>query len=58
MNYYDNPVVRLLAVKAFWITWRVLVPLFVFHVPASQFFPLFIVAELASGYWLAFNFQV
>ncbi len=41
-----------------WVIWRILVPLFVFNVPASQFWPMFLVAELASGYWLAFNFQV
>jgi hypothetical protein len=45
-------------VKLVWVIWRILVPLFVFNVPASQFWPMFLVAELASGYWLAFNFQV
>ena len=58
MNYYDSWLVRLLAVKAFWITWRVIVPLTVFHVPLGDFAVLFLVAELASGYWLALNFQV
>ena len=58
VNYYDSWLVRLLAVKAFWITWRVIVPLTVFHVPLGDFAVLFLVAELASGYWLALNFQV
>ena len=58
VNYFDTWVVRLLAVKVFWLTWRVILPLAVFGVPAGQFLALFLVAELASGYWLAFNFQV
>jgi hypothetical protein len=58
VNYYDSPWVRLLLVKTVWCLWRIVVPLLVFGVPLSTFLVLFFVAEFASGYWLAFNFQV
>ncbi len=58
VNYYDNWIVRLLLVKLFWVSWRIIVPLVCFQMPAKQLAAVFIVSELASGYWLAFNFQV
>ena len=58
MNYYDSPLIRLYAVKIFWALWRIVLPLAVFRVPMAEFWVTFLVAELASGYWLAFNFQV
>ena len=45
-------------VKAVWVTWRFLVPLYVWHVPFSTLVALTVVSELVSSYWLAFNFQV
>jgi len=44
--------------KVTWFTWRVLVPLFVFKVSHSMFWPTFFIAEFMTGYFLAFNFQV
>ena len=47
-----------LASKAFWVFYRVVVPLYFFDVPTGEFLLSFLVAELAVGYWLALNFQV
>jgi len=58
VNYFDSPLIRLWAVKLFWVGWRVFLPLVVFKVPLAEFALTFLLAELASGYWLAFNFQV
>ena len=44
--------------KLVWTAWRIGVPLLVLGVPLSTYWGLFLIAELASGYWLAFNFQV
>jgi fatty acid desaturase/predicted heme/steroid binding protein len=44
--------------KCTWVTWRILVPLYVFHVPSVTFWVTFLIAELVTGYYLAFNFQV
>jgi hypothetical protein len=58
VNYFDSALVRLFAVKAFWVFWRVFAPLVIFKVPAAEFWVTFLIAELVSGYYLAFNFQV
>jgi len=58
VNEYDNFWIRIGLTKVVWAAWRILVPLFVFQVPAAQFWTMFLVSELTSGYWLAFNFQV
>lgn len=44
--------------KLFWVVWRILVPLFYFQCDWSSFLWTFFVAEFATGYYLAFNFQV
>ena len=49
---------ELFLTKLFWFTWRILVPLYVWNVPALQFVALFFIAEFMTGYYLAFNFQV
>lgn len=48
----------LLATKAFWVAWRIAVPLYVWGVPSGSFWALFFVSEFTTGYFLAFNFQV
>jgi len=58
VNMYDSVFVRLVLVKAFWAAWRIGVPLFWLSVPVTQFVTLFLVSEIMTGYWLAFNFQV
>ncbi|KAF0718548.1 hypothetical protein AaE_010627 [Aphanomyces astaci] len=50
--------VQLILSKSFWVFYRVYIPLAVFHIPLSSFLPLFLVAELFTGWHLAFNFQV
>jgi hypothetical protein len=49
---------RAALVKAVWFSWRVLVPLLVWRVPLGTYAGLFLLSELVSGYWLAWNFQV
>ena len=58
VNMYDNPLYRVVFTKAVWAAWRIALPLLLWGVPLSTYIALFIIAELASGYWLAFNFQV
>ncbi|KAJ9447426.1 Delta(5) fatty acid desaturase A [Diplonema papillatum] len=45
-------------VKALWVCWRWLVPLFVFKVPFFWLCTLFLVSDMITGWYLAFNFQV
>jgi len=47
-----------LLTKCFFVFYRVLVPLFIFGFSPSTVLLNFIVIELITGYWLAFNFQV
>lgn len=47
-----------IASKIFCAFWRLYVPLVYWHLPLATLVPLTIVAELITGYWLAFNFQV
>ena len=58
VNYFDSAWLRIVASKGFWVSWRLLFPLLVLQVPASTFWTLFLIGELASGFWLAWNFQV
>lgn len=44
--------------KAFWFTYRIIIPIYVFKVPLTIFWTTFFIAELMTGYFLAFNFQV
>ncbi|KAF0711806.1 Aste57867_5064 [Aphanomyces stellatus] len=50
--------VSLLCSKSFWVFYRICIPLAVFQVPPSTFWPLFIVAELVFGWHLSFSIQV
>ncbi|RHY32927.1 hypothetical protein DYB32_002098 [Aphanomyces invadans] len=50
--------VQLILSKSFWVFYRVYIPLVVFQVPLATFVPLFLLAELFTGWHLAFNFQV
>jgi fatty acid desaturase len=58
VNHYSNPWLRMVATKLVWAAWRIGYPLAVAGVPHASFWPLFLVTELASGAWLAWNFQV
>ena len=58
VNLYSNPWVRLALTKAVWAAWRIGVPLLVLGVPQSTFWACFLIAELVSGAWLAWNFEV
>uniref|UniRef100_A0A7S1T8A7 Cytochrome b5 heme-binding domain-containing protein n=1 Tax=Compsopogon caeruleus TaxID=31354 RepID=A0A7S1T8A7_9RHOD len=51
-------VLRQFASKIFWFWYRVVVPHSICKMPLSQILPLFVVTEIFTGYWLAFNFQV
>ena len=59
VNHYDPMLERMVLVKAVWAAWRIALPLLVWQgVSPAEYWLLFLVAELASGYWLAWNFQV
>ncbi len=58
VNYFGNSLTRLWAVKLFWVFYRVILPLAYFKLGLAEFLLTFLLTELASGYWLAFNFQV
>ena len=45
-------------VKVVWFIWRIYVPIFVWGIPAGQYFALFLISEFMTGWFLAFNFQV
>lgn len=47
-----------IASKLFCCWWRVYLPLVQWHCPMGRFVLLAVLAELMTGYWLAFNFQV
>lgn len=46
--------------KLFWAGWRIALPLChpAFHTTHAAFWPLFLLSEFMTGYFLAFNFQV
>eukprot|EP01125_Pyxidicula_operculata_P006087 TRINITY_DN211_c1_g1_i1.p1 TRINITY_DN211_c1_g1~~TRINITY_DN211_c1_g1_i1.p1 ORF type:complete len:445 (-),score=95.61 TRINITY_DN211_c1_g1_i1:160-1494(-) len=50
--------VNLVATKSWWIFYRIVVPLFFLKVSLAEVLFYFIITELATGYYLAFNFQV
>jgi hypothetical protein len=58
VNFYGSAFVRVFLTKALWVTWRIAIPLAVWGVPASTFWPLFFITEAATGYTLAWNFEV
>jgi fatty acid desaturase len=58
VNLYDNPWFRLVFIKLVWAAWRIVLPLFYFHANPTEFWTLFLIAELTSGYWLSWNFEV
>jgi fatty acid desaturase len=58
VNYYGPALLRLVAPKALWLGYRVLLPLLYFRVPAATFWPCFVVWEMATGFYLAWNFEV
>jgi fatty acid desaturase len=58
VNYYDNAWIRLHAVKAVWLTWRLAIPLWLSPQSALAVIALFLIADITTGYWLAWNFQV
>jgi fatty acid desaturase len=62
VNFYDSAFVRIFLVKLSWLSWRVALPLFAAglkeHNAPGTFFALFMITELMSGVWLAWNFEV
>lgn len=58
VNYYGPALLRLVAPKALWLAYRVLLPLLYLRVPAGTFWPCLAVWELATGFYLAWNFEV
>ena len=58
VNYYGSSLVHLLAPKLFWLGYRVLLPLLDLRVPHATFWPCLAVTELATGFYLAWNFEV
>lgn len=44
--------------KCFWLTYRILIPIYYLNVPLGMFWTTFAVTELITGWYLAFNFQV
>lgn len=58
VNMYANPYLRIALIKVIWVGWRILLPMYAFNVAASQVWTAWLLAELATGYYLAFNFQV
>ncbi len=58
VNFYGSAFWRVFVTKAVWLAWRVAVPLLVWRVPAATFALLFAVSELATGFYLAWNFEV
>ena len=58
VNFYDSVFIRIFLVKGLWAAWRIYYPLFVLKMDYKIFWFLFFVTELASGFWLAWNFEV
>ena len=58
VNYYGPALLRLVAPKLLWLGYRVFVPLLYFGVPAATFWLCFAVWEAATGFYLAWNFEV
>jgi fatty acid desaturase len=47
-----------IVVKTLFVLWRIVLPLLVCRMPLGLFMVCFMLSELATGYFLAFNFQV
>lgn len=58
VNFYDSVLVRVFITKGFWAFWRIYLPLYVLNVPTASFWALFMISEVMSGLWLAWNFEV
>lgn len=58
VNAYNSLWHRIFLTKLVWAAWRIVLPLTLWKVPAGQFWALFAIAELTSGFWLAWNFEV
>ena len=62
VNFYDSALVRVFGVKLSWAAWRIALPLLhaglAPHNPLPTFLALFMITELMSGVWLAWNFEV
>jgi fatty acid desaturase len=44
--------------KTFWFLWRIAMPLLLWRIPVGEYFLLFVISEMSTGWWLTFNFQV
>lgn len=58
VNFYEHPAIRVIGVKSLWFAWRIALPLYLTTQTWGQFIACFMIAELVSGYWLSWNFQV
>eukprot|EP01138_Halocafeteria_seosinensis_P013788 gb/GECG01014080.1/.p1 GENE.gb/GECG01014080.1/~~gb/GECG01014080.1/.p1 ORF type:complete len:483 (+),score=35.56 gb/GECG01014080.1/:1-1449(+) len=58
VNFYESPWVRVFGVKALWFSWRIALALYLTQQTWTQFAICFCIAELVSGFWLSWNFQV
>ena len=62
VNFYDSALVRVFGVKLSWAAWRIALPLLhaslAPHNSLPTFLALFMITELMSGVWLAWNFEV
>ena len=58
VNFYDSPAIRIVLTKAVWVAWRFVLPLAVLRVPPALFWSTTALAELATGFYLAWNFEV
>jgi len=47
-----------IATKLLWFFYRIFVPIYILGLPASSVLGYFMISEIITGYWLAFNFQV
>jgi len=54
---YDNVWFRIVVTKLLWLTWRAGIPLLVWRQSLGAFLGFFLITELFSGFWLAYNFQ-
>jgi fatty acid desaturase len=50
--------IRQAATKIAWVAWRFVFPIVVMGVPTRHVLALFVVSDMVTGYYLAFNFQV
>lgn len=58
VNWYDNVWIRIVGSKLVWASWRMLLPVYYLGCSWSTVLGYMLVADVISGFWLAYNFQV